>query len=448
MVFETKEELNKSSLNNEMNGSNGDNGIVSKRGLIDGKTDLLKQIGSLYLNENTSDIRLKVEGQTFPVHKCIVATRSRYFFRQIYGKSDGDEPDGDHLLCLLSKSGSTLEMFETTAEALKQILKYLYFGELNVDNMTLDLIIDVLKLSHRCKLLEIIHGIANHLKEVVTIENVWSIYSASNLFSETNSLADFCLRFMDRSAVKLLTHDSTFAQTVQNFKLLITRKTFDAPEVDKFKAIYKWINTNPEMDSKDLVKCISLTRLGQEELLQVVRPTHLISDSQILDAITPKRKRVSMETSTNTETVKMEAIEFTPKFTIKTVKHEADAVGYYYAIEMTEPYDINHIKLRLSELLTGKGEYSYYIEGSIDNEKWSKLVDYSKYVCRSWQSVFFDTVSVKYIKVIGTKSDGKIADIIIDSFYCSYSHSPLKQENGFTLPAEDIANFDLGTRIR
>lgn len=448
MVSDTKEELNGSLANNSIN---GDHGVLSKRGLIDGKRDLLRQIGSLLMNESTSDIKLKVDGQLLPAHKCIVATRSRYFYRQIYGCLEDDMDDvagGDSHLSILSKSGSTLEIFGTSVEAVKEILKYLYFGELLVDDMKLDLIIDILTLSHRCRLLEIVSGISDYLKDIVTIDNVWSIYSAANLFNETNSLADFCLRYMDRSAVKLLNHDSTFAQTIQNFKLLITRNSFQAPEVEKFKAVYKWINTNPELDSADLVTCVNLTRLGQEELLHVVRPTHLVSDSQILDAITPKRKRVSLDISTNTESVKMEAIEFTPKYTIKTLKHETDTTGYYYMVELAEPYEINHIKLRLSELLSGKGEYSYYVEVSADNESWQRVIDYSKYVCRSWQSLYFDPVSIKFVKVIGTRSDGKVADIIIDSFDCSYSHHNVKYENGFVIPTEDIANLDSGTRIR
>ncbi|CAG2110900.1 unnamed protein product [Medioppia subpectinata] len=450
MVSDIKEDLKMTSMNNSINGSNGDTGIVVRRGLIDGKADLLKQIGSLYLNESASDIGLKVEGQVLPAHKCIVATRSQYFFKQIYGYSPDDMSAGDQRTSgKLSKAGSTLEMFGTTANALKLVLKYLYFGELVVEELSLDLVIDVLTLSHRCKLFEIVTGISDYLKDIVAIDNVWTIYSASNLFDETNPLADFCLRFMDRSAVKLLNHDSTYNQTISNFKLLITRSRFEAPEVEKFKAVYRWINTNPEIDSKDLVSCVNLTRLGQEELLQVVRPTHLVTDTEILDAIQPKRKRVSMEMSTNTEAVKLEAIEFTPKFTIKTMKHESDGNGYYYSIELTEAYELNHIKLRLSELITGKGEYSYYIEGSVDNEKWTRIVDYSKYVCRSWQSVYFETTSLKYIKVIGTRIDGKtISDIIIDSFDCSFAHNPPKSENGFLVAAEDIANLECGTRIR
>jgi hypothetical protein len=33
--------------------------------------------------------------------------------------------------------------------------------------------------------------------------------------------------------------------------------------------------------------------------------------------------------------------------------------------------------------------YSYYIEVSMDELDWVRVVDHSKYLCRSWQNLFF-----------------------------------------------------------
>lgn len=33
--------------------------------------------------------------------------------------------------------------------------------------------------------------------------------------------------------------------------------------------------------------------------------------------------------------------------------------------------------------------YSYYIEVSMDELDWIRVVDHSKYLCRSWQNLFF-----------------------------------------------------------
>lgn len=33
--------------------------------------------------------------------------------------------------------------------------------------------------------------------------------------------------------------------------------------------------------------------------------------------------------------------------------------------------------------------YSYYIEVSMDELDWVRVVDHSKFLCRSWQNLFF-----------------------------------------------------------
>ena len=40
---------------------------------------LSENIGSLFMDEHYSDVTLIVEGQRFPVHKVILASRSDYF---------------------------------------------------------------------------------------------------------------------------------------------------------------------------------------------------------------------------------------------------------------------------------------------------------------------------------------------------------------------------------
>ena len=46
--------------------------------------------------------------------------------------------------------------------------------------------------------------------------------------------------------------------------------------------------------------------------------------------------------------------------------------------------------------------YSYYIEVSMDQKDWVKVVDHSKYLCRSWQDLYFTPRVVRYIRIVGT----------------------------------------------
>ena len=46
--------------------------------------------------------------------------------------------------------------------------------------------------------------------------------------------------------------------------------------------------------------------------------------------------------------------------------------------------------------------YSYYIEVSMDQKDWVRVVDYSKYYCRSWQELYFTPKVARYIRIFGT----------------------------------------------
>lgn len=40
-------------------------------------------------------------------------------------------------------------------------------------------------------------------------------------------------------------------------------------------------------------------------------------------------------------------------------------------------------------MLPGFRSYSYYIEVSMDELDWVRVADHSKYLCRSWQDLYF-----------------------------------------------------------
>ena len=64
-------------------------------------------------------------------------------------------------------------------------------------------------------------------------------------------------------------------------------------------------------------------------------------------------------------------------------------------IDLGRPSIINTIKM----LLWNKDQrsYLYYIEVSMDNSDWIRVIDYSKYFCRSWQTLHFKPRVVRQV---------------------------------------------------
>ncbi|CAF1116051.1 unnamed protein product [Adineta steineri] len=60
-------------------------------------------------------------------------------------------------------------------------------------------------------------------------------------------------------------------------------------------------------------------------------------------------------------------------------------------IQLCQPY-----------IVSSMSAYSYYIEVSVDNINWTKVIDYRPYLCRSWQKLYFPPIVATYIRVVGT----------------------------------------------
>ena len=69
-------------------------------------------------------------------------------------------------------------------------------------------------------------------------------------------------------------------------------------------------------------------------------------------------------------------------FTVKTwIWHKKKLIAYYYFWCRS---------------------YSYYVDVSMDQKDWVRVIDYTKYLCRSWQELYFTPRVVKYIRIVGT----------------------------------------------
>ena len=74
--------------------------------------------------------------------------------------------------------------------------------------------------------------------------------------------------------------------------------------------------------------------------------------------------------------------------------------------------------------------YSYMVDLSMDQNDWYRVVDYSKYHCRSWQDLYFPPRVVRYIRIIGThNSVNKIFHCVaLEAFYTKREFQVMKRK--------------------
>ena len=74
--------------------------------------------------------------------------------------------------------------------------------------------------------------------------------------------------------------------------------------------------------------------------------------------------------------------------------------------------------------------YSYYIDVSMDQKDWVRVIDHRKHHCRSWQELYFPPRVVRYIRIVGTyNSVNKVFHAV--SLEAYYTNTPFQlDKNG------------------
>lgn len=93
----------------------------------------------------------------------------------------------------------------------------------------------------------------------------------------------------------------------------------------------------------------------------------------------------------------------------------------YIQVAFGRPFMVNSIRMLLLD--DGQRSFSYIVEVSVDGRSWSKIIDYSKYWCRSWQHLFFKERVVKHVRITGTRgqfygmSNSQMSVVYFDCMY-------------------------------
>jgi hypothetical protein len=81
--------------------------------------------------------------------------------------------------------------------------------------------------------------------------------------------------------------------------------------------------------------------------------------------------------------------------------NSGSGINIYFSWRHKNPF--NNCPLRFAKiLLFFPRSYSYYIEVSMDQKDWVRVVDHTKHLCRSWQNLYFPPRVVRFIRIVGT----------------------------------------------
>ncbi|XP_055383119.1 BTB/POZ domain-containing protein 9 [Condylostylus longicornis] len=410
------------------------------------------QMAQLCMSDHCSDVTFLVEGQKLPAHRVILAARSEYFRALLYGG--------------LSESNQAEIALKIPLEAFKVLLQYIYSGRMSLTKMKEETVLDTLGLANEYGFTELEVAVSEHLRQILSLDNICAILDAARLYN-LEALTNVCHTFMDRNAAEILTHESFKYLSKESLEEILRRDSFFAPEVQIFVAVNEWCKNNNNVDIESVVSYVRLPLMNLDQLLKVVRPSGILSPEKLLDAIEEQTTSKSLEYR---GALWLEENVASMKFNSRTIQGEwrsalldghiipesydmekgytrhtiTDANDSGIIVELGTISIINHIKILLWDHDTRS--YSYFIEVSVNQKQWDRVIDYSSYHCRSWQFLYFPAKAIKYIKLVGTHNTvNKVFHVVALEAY--YTANIPKLVNGFVAPTHNVATVEMSAVV-
>nr|XP_054348557.1 BTB/POZ domain-containing protein 9 isoform X1 [Pongo pygmaeus] len=417
-------------------------------GEIDHVHILSEHIGALLIGEEYGDVTFVVEKKRFSAHRVILAARCQYFRALLYGGMRESQPEAE------------IPLQDTTAEAFTMLLKYIYTGRATLTDEKEEVLLDFLSLAHKYGFPELEDSTSEYLCTILNIQNVCMTFDVASLYS-LPKLTCMCCMFMDRNAQEVLSSEGFLSLSKTALLNIVLRDSFAAPEKDIFLALLNWCKHNSKENHAEIMQAVRLPLMSLTELLNVVRPSGLLSPDAILDAIKVRSESRDMDLNYRGMLIPEENIA-TMKYGAQVVKGElksalldGDTQNYDLdhgfsrhpidddcrsgiEIKLGQPSIINHIRILLWD--RDSRSYSYFIEVSMDELDWVRVIDHSQYLCRSWQKLYFPARVCRYIRIVGTHNTvNKIFHIV--AFECMFTNKTFTLEKGLIVPMENVATI-------
>jgi BTB/POZ domain-containing protein 9 len=372
---------------------------------------------SLYLNQRYSDITINVHGRKFYAHKAILAARCDFFKFVFY----------DHVQAI--KESPEAIGTDISVWAFQELLRFIYTGAI-ITTPNVTLILELLEISVNCSFTDLENFLTNKLKSALNLENAYDILNVANS-RDLDELRDACHTFMDENAPEIIA-SLLFNNLPQKSAIgVLQRDTFCAPEIAIFDCVAKWCKVNKDVDNL-VIQCVRLSLLTVDEIVSTVRPSKLVEDETLWAAVA---EIIGIKPKTSFYRIKKSAVLLTSKTNVNTYAYHPIDNSSSITVRLGAPSQVNYIKMRLLD--EDLRFYSYYIEVSLDQRNWKRIINYS-YPCRSWQDLYFKEEMIQYIRIVGTYNSAS-QDFHLVSFEAYYKSDIPKLVGDIICPDKNFA---------
>ena len=430
-------------------------GIVVKQSQkrVDHSHHVANNLLSLLRGGTNSDVTFVVGGKVFNAHRIILAAQCEYFRLLLFGNMVEANP------------GVEIEVKDASPESFHFLLEYLYCGRLDLASLNEHTVLELLALADKYNLVDLLKSICVYLCGIVNITNVCQILTYADMH-QLEKLQKKCLIFIDNNAIDIMKSDAFSSLPESLLVAILKRDSFFANEMSIFRGCVKWAEHNHKQGSDEMagiLQVIRLYRMSLDDIFNSVRPKMLFAADELLEAIQIKhqgcyseiRERGLLTPDHNMATPELGAqvVEGTcPSYALnrdgKCYTFHSFDHNEGITIELGEITIINHIRMTLYD--RNEECYPYQVFVSRDQHHWDMIVDFSSYLCRAEQHLYFPRVIFKYIRIVvllttslkcvGVLSEGDPFKLV--SFECYYSEPNIEVMNNSQLvPTKSVVNI-------
>lgn len=443
---------------------------------------LADRIGALLFNPDLSDITFIVEGEAIPAHRIVVAASCDYFrysefllyplvvhpyIRGLPRRTQESILFSCRLLIvgqMQESRQSEIVLQKIPARGFKQLMKYIYTGQLKLNELDEDTILEVLGVIQLYGFEKLERSLCEYLEGILSVVNVCKIFEKA-LHLQLECLTEACHHFMDQAPEAVLRSAAFQLLSPNTLRQVISRDTFSAAEIEIFEAVEAWSVENPNHESlPKILDAIRLPLISHADLLTTVRSSGLIAQDRLLDAMRIQEcaavdiaLRGVLVNGENVATADRGALVLkscskgylAPKnCPVYSTANMSDRRLFGDAetgvtIALGKSFLINNITFRFAE--RGPLCYSYYIQVSANLVDWVKIIDYSNYVCRSSQRLLFEPRVARYIR-IKASDDSLKKDLCLSEFQARHIQTKIPLREIYE-PEENVATVEAGASL-
>lgn len=404
--------------------------------------NLSDEFEEYYLNPAYADIYFQVNGTTIPAHRIILNSRSLYFGKMVFWGNTVPQ-------------GSIIPIRNVSTEAFKNILSYLYRGQLLLDNLDINLALLILDLAERYFLKKIKLWLEYFLIERTSKFTCVEFLKTSIIYN-LEHLNAVCIKYIDRYGSFVIGLSEFLILPCNLFCGIVQRDSLNTPEFSVLEAVIKWREyhkTDPIENFDKVVKTVRFGLLDKYGLKCLfLKQIQELDFLKYIESIAVKKPRfkytleLNIMRASNVRLIngicinKEKFVGFISQFNNK----EQSIIFQFDSIYIVNCLDILILDYE-------NQEYIYKIEGSKDNVTWEKLCTYrncTKNVkeVREKELILKDPIGCRYLKITSTRSLQECQSFYVHQlavyFRDTHIKTPHIDKNYFKFPQDDKFNFE------